>query len=87
LFNDFTTAFDKADRIVILPVYAVSGREGDSISVNAEHLAGALVRRGLAARFAASFRQAATILKKELTAGDVCLLMGAGDIVKIHKYL
>jgi UDP-N-acetylmuramate--alanine ligase len=87
LFRDFTSAFDKADRIVILPVYAVSGREGDSISVNAEHLAGALVRRGLAVQFAASFRQAAAILKTELSAGDVCLLMGAGDIVNIHECL
>lgn len=88
LFADFAASFGAADRILILPVYAVEGREGEGrSSVNAERLAHALARRGVAAKYALSFRQAAKILREELSQGDICLLMGAGDIVKIHKFL
>lgn len=87
LFSDFSSAFDQAHQIVILPVYAVAGREGERHPVNSEGLVKALARRGARARYAPSFQGAAGILKKELSRGDICLLMGAGDIVKMHKYL
>jgi UDP-N-acetylmuramate--alanine ligase len=87
LFQNFKTAFDKADEVVILPVYAVAGRELKSHNLTSEDLTKTIRRRRIKARFASSFKEAAEILQKELRQGDICLLMGAGDIVEIHKVL
>lgn len=88
LFKDFAAAFGDADRVLILPVYAVAGREKTyGFRANSERLACAVAKNGVAADFAPSFGAAAKILKKELCRRDVCVLMGAGDIVKIHKFL
>lgn len=87
LFREFATAFDQADRVLILPVYAVKGREGDSQPVNSQLLTRALTRRGIDAQYIASLNQAAKILQNQLSRGDICLLMGAGDIINIHKHL
>lgn len=88
LFRDFTCAFGNADRALILPVYAVAGREKTyGFCANSERLAHAVAKNGVSANFAPSFGATAKILKKELGRRDVCVLMGAGDIVKIHKFL
>jgi UDP-N-acetylmuramate--alanine ligase len=88
LFPAFVRAFDQADHIVVLPVYAVAGRESpQAFGVRAEHLSEALAQRGLRATYAPSFRRAAAILHRDLRRGDICILMGAGDIVRIHEVL
>lgn len=82
LWNDFLSAFDMADRIVLVPVYDVAGRETKSAknAVNSKKLARALAERGKRISYAASFSDAAALLRAEVRKGDAVLIMGAGDI-------
>lgn len=84
LWDAFITAFDQADRVILLPVYEVSGREKSAPMkrkrMNAETLTRALETRGKSAVYAASFSDATRILSSELHQGDVVLAVGAGDI-------
>ncbi len=84
LWDAFVTAFDHADRVVLLPVYEVPGREKSAPMkrrrMNAETLARALEARGKSAAYVASFSDASRLLAAELHAGDVVLAVGAGDI-------
>jgi len=87
LFSDFKEAFNEADEVLLLDIYSVAGREKESIKkkVSAEKLSQAISRKSV--RYAESFSRAAEILRAELKRGDVCLLMGAGDIVKLSESL
>ena len=82
LWKDFLGAFDLADRIVLLPVYDVAGRETKAAknAVNSEKLARALAVAGKRVSYAPSFADAATLLRVEVRKGDAILIMGAGDI-------
>lgn len=82
LWDDFLSAFDLADRICLLPVYDVAGRETKRAkeAVNSVKLAHALQERGKNCWHAASFDHARAYLHTELRRGDAVLMMGAGDI-------
>lgn len=82
LWKDFLSAFDMADRVVLLPVYDVAGRETKAAknAVNSEKLAHALAARGKRVSSAASLADAASVLQGEVRSGDAVLIMGAGDI-------
>ncbi|MFY9462712.1 MAG: Mur ligase family protein, partial [Candidatus Sungiibacteriota bacterium] len=82
LWNDFLGAFDLADRIVLLPVYDVAGRETKAAktAVNSEKLAWALAKRGKNVSYHDSFGDATSLLRAEVRRGDAVLIMGAGDI-------
>ncbi|OGZ96564.1 MAG: UDP-N-acetylmuramate--L-alanine ligase [Candidatus Sungbacteria bacterium RIFCSPLOWO2_02_FULL_54_10] len=82
LWNDFLSAFDMADRVVLLPVYDVAGREilAAKKAVNSLLLAEGLQERGKDAWHSASFPEARQFLDEGLRRGDVLLVMGAGDI-------
>ena len=89
LWNDFITAFDMADRVVLLPVYDVAGRETKTAKekVNSEKLAHELLRRGKDVSHADSFEAARDLLFEELHPSDVVLIMGAGDIYEFNAFL
>ncbi len=89
LWEDFLGAFDLADRVCLLPVYDVAGRETKAAknSVNSEKLVDALAARGKRVSYAASFADAATLLRAEVRPGDAVLVMGAGDIYHLTDYL
>ncbi len=89
LWNDFTTAFDMADRILLLPVYDVAGRETKQAkdAVNSKKLAKELVGRGKRATYHASFAAAKRAIAAESKQGDILLIMGAGDIYTIADEL
>ena len=82
LWNDFLGAFDLADRVVLLPVYDVAGRETKAAkdAVDSVKLSHALLERGKNASHAESFADAAALLCAEVRPGDAVLIMGAGDI-------
>lgn len=82
LWKDFISAFDLADRVVLLPVYDVAGRETATAraAVSSLQLAEALTERQKAAWHSPSFADAKQHLDAELRRGDVLLVMGAGDI-------
>lgn len=85
LWNDFKTAFDMADRVCLLPVYDVAGRETRQAksAVNSEKLASELIGRGKHATYHRSFTAAKRAIADESKKGDIILVMGAGDIYTI----
>ncbi len=81
LWHDFLGAFDGADRVTLLPVYAVAGREGEGHPAHtSEKLAAALTARGRYTEYLPSFGMAHKYLSRDIRAGDVVLFMGAGTI-------
>ena len=82
LWKDFISAFDGADRVCLLPVYDVAGRETKSAkrAVNSIKLTHTLQERGKNAWHVNSFDQAKQFLHSEIRRGDIVLVMGAGDI-------
>jgi len=109
LFNQFLTAFDAADKTIILPIYSVAGREKESIKkkVSSEKLVKAIKdglrraplsgacsgskilypERSRRVLYIDSFQKAKNYLEKNLKAGDVAIVMGAGDINKLTEML
>ena len=96
LFNQFTNAFDFADKTIILPIYSVAGREKENVKrkVNSEMLVKAITRRKQLTvnrkqevSYLDSFQKAKNYLKKNLKKGDVCVIMGAGDVYKLTEML
>jgi UDP-N-acetylmuramate--alanine ligase len=94
LFDDFVVSFDNADELVLCEVYDVAGREDAAdAAVSSRQLVEAVkerdARRGISRQveYAASPAQAAELLKREARAGDVVIIMGAGDIYRIAEQL
>lgn len=82
LWNDFISAFDLADRVCLLPVYDVAGRETKraKAAVNSAKLSDELRMRGKHVSYTDSFDSAREIIHDEVRPGDVVLMMGAGNI-------
>ena len=81
LMEDFQTAFNDADRVLVTPVYAAG--ELPVPGIDAEALVDGLKRRGH--RQAASVADAealADLLAHDLRDGDQVVCLGAGDITK-----
>ncbi len=81
LMEDFQTAFNDADRVLVTPVYAAG--EAPVEGVDADALVAGLKRRGH--RQAATIADAdalADVLAEDLRAGDMIVCLGAGDITK-----
>lgn len=89
LWNDFIEAFDLADRVCLLPVYDVPGRETKTsvASVNSLKLSKAVAKRGKDVRHLSNFKKAKQFLTAETKKGDVVLVMGAGDIYDLANDL
>jgi len=81
LMEDFQTAFNDADRVLVTPVYAAG--EAPIEGVDADALVEGLKRRGH--RHAATVADAealATELAAVVEPGDMVVCLGAGDITK-----
>lgn len=89
LWDDFTAAFDHADRVCLLPVYDVAGRETASArrNVNSKKLASALDTRGKHVTHFSSTNVVKKYIQTTARRGDVILLMGAGDIYHLADTL
>jgi UDP-N-acetylmuramate--alanine ligase len=79
LAGAFGEALAAADRSLVLPVYPARERQEDFPGVGAELIA--------ADAHPESFDEAARLLGAELTAGDLCLVMGAGDVDTLGRML
>ncbi|MGD8398174.1 MAG: UDP-N-acetylmuramate--L-alanine ligase [Anaerolineae bacterium] len=75
LLEDFASAFVAADRVLVTEIYAA--RETDTLDVSGADLVGHMDHA--AARYVSTLEEAAALLAKEVSAGDVVLTMGAGD--------
>lgn len=79
LAEAFGEALAGADRSLVLPVYPARERQEEFPGVGAALIA-ADVHPG-------SFEEAARVLRAELREGDLCLVMGAGDVDTLGRML
>lgn len=84
LFDDFSHAFANADRVLLVDVYAVPGRD-EAEHVAGDDLAGAISKSGTNVRYVGSLDDLLPLLDEELRAGDVLLTMGATRITTIGR--
>lgn len=98
LFEKFTGSFADADNLILLPIYDVAGRESESIKkkVNSAMLAEAIktinnkqaaVNNKRKVLYIENFDKATKYLHKNLAVGDICVVMGAGDIYQLTERL
>lgn len=83
LMEEFATSFADADETLIAPVYHVRENEvaNDCLGQN---LALRIRGNGRRARAVAALDRIAATLEDETRAGDVVIVMGAGDIDRVH---
>ncbi len=82
LFDDFSKAFDSADRVIFADIYAA--RETDTLGVSGKVLADAV---GEKAVYVGGNDEIAAYLHQNLKEGDVLIVMGAGDIYRLYDKL
>jgi UDP-N-acetylmuramate--alanine ligase len=81
LFNDFLTAFDDAEKLFLTEVYAAGEERIEGVS--GEALYQALKRRGhLDVDYRPNREALSAALLEALRPGDLCVVLGAGDITK-----
>jgi UDP-N-acetylmuramate--alanine ligase len=79
LAAEFGAALAAADRSLVLPVYPARERQEDFPGVGARLIA--------ADEHPESFEQAVRLLDRDLRDGDLCLVMGAGDVDELGRML
>ncbi|MBO5416580.1 MAG: UDP-N-acetylmuramate--L-alanine ligase [Clostridia bacterium] len=82
LLEEFSLAFEYADKVLLADIYAA--RERDDGSVSSRALAEKI---GEKAVYCGAIEDTANALREELRDGDVAVVMGAGDIWKIFDIL
>lgn len=85
LFEDFVLVLSKADRVILVPVYAARSEAG--YTKTSEDIAAALLQKGIDAKQYMTLDAAALSIQEQVTNEDVVLIMGAGDISKIASVL
>lgn len=83
LWDEFADAFGSADRVLITEIYAAREHDGEGLSSNA--LVERIHRGNV--RFVGTLSEAETLLREELGPGDVLIVMGAGNVVKVSDRL
>lgn len=83
LYDKFTKAFAGADEVIFTDIYAA--REKNEWNVSSAQLAADVV--GTKGRYIADFKAIEEAVRADLKAGDVLLIMGAGDIIKLSNML
>lgn len=90
-FEQFLTAFDEADAVVIVDIYP--GREHDTGLVHSRELVAAMRKQphfaqsGVPVVHGGSVAETAAWLRENLRDGDLTLMMGAGDIYRATEEL
>ena len=83
LLDDFAESFKLADVTIVPEIYFVRDTEESKRKVSAKVLVGRIRASGAEAVFIDSFERIGNYLRKNVTAGDVVVTMGAGDIWKV----
>lgn len=83
LLRGFAEAFDRADHVLVLPVYAA--RERDTLGVTSADVVAAMAHPD--ARLMDSREEAVVVLGTEVHPGDVVLTLGAGDGDRVGEWL
>jgi UDP-N-acetylmuramate--alanine ligase len=86
LFDEFLTAFEGADRLVLTEIYAAG--EDPIAGATGEALYQAIKRKGhIDVEFVPDKGEIAAQLASKLQRGDIVLTLGAGDIYKVGETL
>jgi UDP-N-acetylmuramate--alanine ligase len=86
LFDEFLTAFEGADRLVLTEIYAAG--EDPIPGTNGEALYQAIKRKGhIDVEFVSDKNQIVPGLIGKLEPGDIALTLGAGDIYRVGEAL
>ena len=86
LFNDFVSAFDGADRLILTDIYPAG--EDPIAGVSSEALYQAIKKQGrLDVEHIAAREEIVNRLVASLTSGDIVLTLGAGDIHRVGDAL
>ncbi|MHC4544074.1 MAG: UDP-N-acetylmuramate--L-alanine ligase [Planctomycetota bacterium] len=83
LLNDFSESFKLADVTIVPEIYFVRDSQAAKKEVNAQILVERIRNNGTEALFIDGFDQICDYLKDNVTAGDLVVTMGAGDIWKV----
>lgn len=92
LYEDFLKAFDLADEVILCEIYDVAGREEkEDQNVSSLNLVEDIQKRNpkLAGHifYAKNLEETRKLIDENVKAGDVLLIMGAGDIFEIADEL
>lgn len=85
LWNDFVSAFDDADELILTHIYAA--REKYDGVTNPDKLAEEIAARGINAKYMDSFDEIEEYLRKTAAENDIIFTMGAGDVTNIGTAL
>ena len=80
---EFPAAFEGVDKLVLAPVYAASEAPLDAGGIADLHVHFRMLRPALPVLLARSLDEAWMGLRRRLQAGDLLLVVGAGDVVRI----
>ena len=83
LLDDFAESFKLADITIVPEIYFVRDTQQAKKEVNAQKLVERIRGNGQKAIFIDGFEAICDYLKKNVTAGDLVVTMGAGDIWKV----
>ena len=84
-FKQFATCFEQADVVAYLPIY--SAREMQLEGVTSQHLTLLAQNMGVNAVYMPNFDTATRWIRNTVTANDVLLILGAGDVVQLADLL
>jgi UDP-N-acetylmuramate--alanine ligase len=86
LFDEFLTAFEGADRLVLTEIYPAG--EDPIFGITGEALYQAIKRKGhLDVEFVPDKNKIVAQLREKLDSGEIALTLGAGDIYKVGEAL
>ena len=85
LLPEFAKALSLADHVVLADIYAA--RETDNLGISSRTLQNEIQKLGTTCDYFPSFEEIEAFLKKNYSAGDLLITMGAGDVVKIGENL
>ena len=83
LKQDFLSALETADHVIVLPVYA--SRERDTLGIESADIVAQFSHGDVC--HAVSLKAAVAMLRQRVRSGDVVIIMGAGDSDKIAEML
>jgi UDP-N-acetylmuramate--alanine ligase len=85
LFDDFVTSFDSADVAIISEIYHVEGRLVDEGVISSQAIVDKIASPNIT--YAPNLAAAEERLRLLIQAGDVVIVMGAGDVDKVARNL
>lgn len=83
--SEFAEALSLADHIVLADIYAA--RETDTLGISSRTLAAELEKLGSDVHYFPTFEEIEKFLLKKCLHGDLCITMGAGNVINIGENL